>query len=63
MKYVAEIQPSGEQYQGMGGIENLDKKLFLQLELVVCTSDLEDALLEKKYKLIVLSSEMDYGRN
>jgi hypothetical protein len=49
MKYVAEIQPSGEQYQGMEGIKNFEKKkLFLQLELVVCTSDLEDALLEKK---------------
>ncbi len=63
MKYVAEIQPSGEQYQGMEGIKNLEKNLFLQLELVVCTSDLEDALLEKKDKLMVLSSEMDYGRN
>jgi hypothetical protein len=28
MKYVAEIQPSGEQYQGMEGIKNLEKKTF-----------------------------------
>jgi hypothetical protein len=28
MKCEAEIQPSGEQYQGMEGIKNLEEKTF-----------------------------------